>query len=597
MGEAQKQLRLWPGVAAVVLQCFFQYVLPRFLPEAGGLGVLGGLLCGLVVLVWWAFFSRAPRLERWGAIVLLVVAIAATPRILHKSIASGAMGMLFLILSFPVLCLALVVWAAATRRLAAGPRRVLLVAAIVLPCAAFALIRTEGITARGKSQFAWRWTPTTEQKTLARIAAAPPSAPVPVPVAVPAAEVPKEPMPRATVPKVATPPVVAQAVAEWPGFRGPQRDGVVHGVQIKTDWSVSPPVKLWHREVGPGWSSFAVGNGLIYTQEQRGEFEVVSCYKETTGEPVWTHRDATRFWESNAGAGPRATPILSGERVYTFGATGILNALNASDGSVVWTRNAASDTGAKVPMWGFTSSPLVVGDLLIVAAAGQLVAYDTASGARRWLGPAHRDSYSSPQLLTINGISQVVLLSDAGATSVAPADGKVLWEHPWPGLPILQPAVTGDGGVLLTTGTMGGGAGTRLVAPAQGPGAWTAREMWTSKGLKPFFNDLVVHKGYAYGFDGSILACIDLKDGQRKWKGGRYGSGQLLLLADQDVLLVLSEEGELALVAAAPGEFTEITKVPAIEGKTWNHPVLTGDTLLIRNGQEMAAFRLRLAGV
>ena len=136
----------------------------------------------------------------------------------------------------------------------------------------------------------------------------------------------------------------------------------------------------------------------------------------------------------------------------------------------------------------------------------------------------------------------------------------------------------------------------RRMAVAHGPGGWTVAERWTSAGLKPNFNDFVVHDGHAFGFDGSILACIDLKDGKRKWKGGRYGSGQLVLLPDQDVLLVVSEEGELALVAAAPDQFKEIARFPAIEGKTWNHPVLAGDVLLVRNGQEMAAFRLSLAG-
>jgi outer membrane protein assembly factor BamB len=281
--------------------------------------------------------------------------------------------------------------------------------------------------------------------------------------------------------------------------------------------------------------------------------------------------------------------------VYTFGATGIVNALDARNGSVVWSHNAASETDTKAPQWGFAGSPLVVDDLVIVAVAGQLVAYDLATGAKRWSGPRHGASYSSPQLATIGGVQQVLLLSAAGLTSVALADGALLWEYAWKGYPIVQPALTADGDVLISVTDS---SGTRRLGVTHGAGGWTAEERWTAKGLKPYFNDFVVHNGHAFGFgfDGSILACIDLADGQRKWKGGRYGNGQLVLLADQNVLLVVGEEGELALVGATPDQFTELARFPAVvEGKTWGHPVLAGDVLLVRNGQEMAAFRLSLA--
>jgi outer membrane protein assembly factor BamB len=271
-----------------------------------------------------------------------------------------------------------------------------------------------------------------------------------------------------------------------------------------------------------------------------------------------------------------------------------VNALDAGTGAVVWSRNAASETGEKTPDWGFASSPLVVDDAVFVAVSGHLVAYDLATGSPRWSGPARGVSYSSPQLATIGGVTQVLLLSSPGVASFAPADGALLWEHPWKGYPIVQPAVTADGNVLISVTDS---SGTRRLAATRGAGGWTVAERWTSNGLKPYFNDFVVHKGHAFGFDGSILACIDLEDGKRKWKGGRFGNGQLVLLPDQDVLLVLSEEGELALVRATTDKFTEIARFPAIEGKTWNHPVLVGDVLLVRNGQEMAAFRLSLEGI
>jgi len=591
----RKPLRLWPGVALAALQCLAWFILPIVLPDYGVYGVMGAVLGGLAIAVWWALFSRAPRSERWGAIVLMIAALYGTSRIIHESIETGMMGLMFFIYAIPVLSFAFVVWAVASRRLADGPRRVAMAATILLATGGWALVQTGGMTGGGDSDFTWRWSETPEERLLAQAVdepAALPSAPT-------AAETPEERLLAQTGDEPAALPPASAAVetgADWPGFRGPNRDGIIPGVRIETDWPASPPVELWRRPIGPGWSSFAVNGNLIYTQEQRGDDEVVACYNAATGEPVWVHRDPTRFWESNAGAGPRATPTLSEGRVYTFGATGIVNALDAADGAVVWSRNAASDTDAKAPYWGFASSPLVVDDVVIVY-AGALVAYDLATGDPRWFGPARGVSYSSPHLVTIDGVEQVLLLSGKGAISVAPADGTLLWEHSWPGAArIVQPALTADGDVLITALGAAGGIGTRRLTAAHGPGGWTIEERWTSIRLKPYFNDFVVHQGHAFGFDGSILACIDLEDGKRKWKGGRYGNGQLVLLPDQDLLLVLSEQGELVLVEAAPDQFKELARFPAIEGKTWNHPVLVGDLLLVRNGQEMVAFRLTLAG-
>ncbi len=580
-----KPLRLWPGVVAVILQLLALYGLPLVAPEASMYAVMGGLAGGLAVLVWWLFFSRAAWFDRIAAVVLMVAGIAAASRAVHPSIANGMMGLMLPIYATPVLSLVLVAWAAASRGLTPEMQRASMAAVLLLACAAFTLIRTGGISGDADSDLHWRWTPTPEERLLAsHVAAAPPPVAVPEPVAAPVAKAPEK-------PKAAAP--VVEAV--WPGFRGPQRDGVRRGAKIETDWSKSAPVEMWRRPVGPAWSSFAVGGNFIYTQEQRGEEELVSCYNLTTGEPVWMHRDAARFWESNAGAGPRGTPTLSGGRVYTSGGTGILNALDARNGAVIWSRNAAADTEKKVPDWGFASSPLVVGDLVVAATAGVLAAYDAATGKPRWLGEKAGWGYSSPHLATLDGVPQIVMLNGAGAIGVNPADGALLWKHDWRGDGIVQPALIPGGGVLIGSGSgMSAGTGVRRVAVSHGPGGWNVEERWTSNGLKPYYNDFAVHKGHAYGFDGSIAACIDLRDGRRKWKGGRYGHGQMLLLADQDLLLVLSEDGEVALVAAAPEEFREVARFSALEGKTWNHPVVAGNVLLVRNSEQMAAFRLRL---
>src|SRR5215213_1527118 len=564
----RKPLRLWPGVALVAAQLLSMFVLPAVAPAALIFGMLGGVVGALAILAWWAFFSRAPRTERWGALALIVVAILAIRFVLHKSIAGGMMGMMFPIYGLISASAALVAGAWVSRRFSDGLRRATLAASILLACGAWTLVQTGGITGDANSDLSWRWSQTAEERLLARAVQE-------TPARTPASEA------------VAT-------GADWPGFRGLERDGVVRGARIMTDWKASPPVELWRRPVGPGWSSFAVRGERFYTQEQRGEDELVTCYDLSTGEPVWAHRDAARFYESNGGAGPRGTPTLSGDRVYTLGATGILNALDARDGTAAWSRNAASDTKAKLPGWGFASSPLVVGDVVVVATAGTLAAYDSATGEPRWFGPKGGGCYGSPQRVTIGGVPQVLLMSATGTVGVAPADGKLLWQHPLQAsTSIVQPGVTADGDLLVSEGE---GSYMHRIAVAQGVGGWTVEERWMSEGLKPYFNDFVVHRGHAYGLDNGALACIDLNDGGRKWGGGSYGSGQLILLPEQDVLLVVSEQGELALAGATPDRFTELARFPAIKGKTWNHPVLAGDVLLVRNGEEMAAFRLSPQG-
>jgi outer membrane protein assembly factor BamB len=609
-----RSLRLWPGCIAALLIIVAGFVIPALVPGSSMYGFFTSLAASVVIAIWWLFFSRAPWLERIGAIVVMMAAVFATSFFVHLSIAGGMMGMMLTIFSLPMLALALVGALVISRQRSDAFRRVAIVIAVLLACGLFTIIRTDGLKGGSGSQLAWRWTPTAEERLLAQTrndpAAMPPAAPAAEPAVPeapkPAPEVkPEDPTvdrtaakPAAAAPSKEAPvsATVAIAAPEWPGFRGPRRDSVIHDLRINTDWEKTPPVEVWRRPIGPGWSSFAVQGDRLYTQEQRGEEEIVSCYNAATGAPIWMHRDKARFYESNGGAGPRATPTLHDGRVYTLGATGIVNVLDAATGRAVWSRNAEADTGAPRPGWGFAGSPLVVGDLVIVAASGRLAAYDLATGHPRWTRATGGGGYSSPHLATIDGVPQILLPTGGGVASVALADGALLWQQTLDGVSILQPAFTPDGDLLIATGDMMGGAGIRRMSIKRASDGWTVEGRWTSRGLKPYFNDFVVHEGHGYGFDGSILAAIDLTDGTRKWKGGRYGNGQLVLLPEQDLLLVLSEEGDLALVAARPNQFTELARFAALEGKTWNHPVIVGDFLFVRNGEEMAAFRLPVTG-
>jgi outer membrane protein assembly factor BamB len=523
-------------------------------------GMMASFTIGaLLLMIWWLFFSRARWLDRIGALVLMVLSL-----FLAFSFADPSAQMSTMMPGITWLCAVFV--ASLFFR-----RRAVTVAAILVASLGWLLVRTDGVDGSIHADFAWRFSPTSEEQFLASSASRLPVAP-------------------------ATPGTVESAA--WPGFRGPGRDSVVGGVRVDSNWAANPPREIWRRPVGPGWSSFVLVGNRLCTQEQRDAAEVVVCYDAHSGEPIWVHEDAARFWEPLGGAGPRATPTYHQGRLYTLGATGVLNCLEAATGERIWTRNIADDSRASVPEWGFSSSPLIVDDLVIVHAAEapdsrEVVAYDLGSGEPRWFSQAPGPGYSSPHLTTIAGVRQIVMVTATGVFAMKPETGEALWRHEWPGEGprVLQPTmVDGDRGMLI--GTSFGMGTRRLAVSSSAPGAWTVDEAWTSQGLKPYYNDLVVHRGTVFGFDGNILAAIDVETGNRAWKGGRYGNGQMLLLPEQDLLLVLSERGELALVRASAERFEELARMQALEGKTWNHPIVVDGVVYVRNAQEAAAYRL-----
>jgi len=250
-------------------------------------------------------------------------------------------------------------------------------------------------------------------------------------------------------------------------------------------------------------------------------------------------------------------------------------------------------------MWGFASSPLVVGSRVVVFAGGDsdgtLLAYDTQSGEPAWSASAGKTSYSSPHLASLGGEQQILFVSDRGLSSFDPSSGTLLWQHPTPGgspgIPrAVQPRVVGSNRVLFDAGP---DLGTALVEVAHTDGQWVPSERWVSRQLKPSFNDFVVHDDSIYGFDGRIFTCVDLQTGRQRWKDGRYGSGQVLLLGDQGLLVVVTDEGDIVLVAANRCERQELGRFRAIEGKTWNHPVIAHGRLYVRNAEWFACCELR----
>ena len=393
---------------------------------------------------------------------------------------------------------------------------------------------------------------------------------------------------------------LALADPEWPGFRGADRAARSRGPQIATDWSTRPPRQLWKIQVGPAWSSFAVAGNLLFTQEQRGPMETVVCYDADTGREVWNRQIENRFEDPLGGPGPRATPTLANGGLFVTGATGTFPRLNPATGDIVWQQDLKSVAGRKAPGWGFAASPLITGSDVIVYAGSSgdkgLLAFDVASGRLRWSAAAGTDSYSSPQANTIVGEDLLLMLSNEGLVFLDPVTGKERLNYLWKFMNYraLQQQVVGTDTVLLPTGM---NTGTRAIRITKANGQLAAEELWTSRNLNPDFTDFVSHRGYAFGVVGGVFTCVDLKTGERKWRDGRYGKGQVLLLENSGLLLVAAEQAEVVLLRADPDKHTEVGSFKALEGKTWNHPVVVGDRLYLRNSQDAAGYQLPLSEV
>lgn len=569
----RRPFRVWPAVVLAIL--YWSWILGSQrleLPIFGRfLGQLAASALFLVLfLAWWWTRRGVPRRTRAAATGILVLGWLIVGIFAHPSMggASTLMGPLGGVLT---------IWAAALalgRRVFPARGQAVLLLVIALAWVPYLLLRVDDLTGALQGRLRPRWAPVPEQAFLQERAARGPAAP-PAPAG----------------------PSVVLVPGDWPAYRGPGRDGVVRGETVATDWKDRPPKLVWRKRVGPAWSSFAVVGGRLFTQEQRGEDEAVVCYDAATGEELWCRLDPARFYEPVAGAGPRATPALADGRLFALGARGLLNGLDATTGERLWAQDVAALAESAVPMWGFSGSPLVLQDRVLVFAGGDkgrgLLAFRAATGEPLWQADVGDTSYASPQTALLRGVPQVLMLTNRGLVSVDPENGRVLWEHSVP-LPAgsprsVQPRTLGEGQVLVASEA---DLGTALLDVARDGDRWTVSPAWGTRKFRPSFNDFVLHQGHAYGFDGRLFGCLDAATGNVRWKEGRYGHGQVLLLQEPGLLLVLSETGEVILLRANPERSEELGRFQAIHGRTWNHPVLCHDRLYVRNAEEMACFDL-----
>lgn len=383
---------------------------------------------------------------------------------------------------------------------------------------------------------------------------------------------------------------------DWPQFRGVRRDGTVAGVRLATDWDASPPKLVWRRPVGRGWSGFAVAGNLAITQEQHGDEERVVCYALEDGDEVWSASNDVAYRNKLAGSGPRATPTVVGDRVYTAGATGVINAFELATGKRIWSKDLLDEYDGEVPEWGMSASPLIVDGMLIVGTtskAPSLVALDVETGEPRWAAGSDYMGYASAELTTLGGRRQIIAFNQGSVAGHDVTTGDVLWTYDWRARQpnCAQPLAVGDDRLLVSSGY---GVGSQLLRLSPGDdGGFAATRVWRSLSMKAKFASMIQHGGSVFGLDDGTLACIDVETGKRRWKSGRYGHGQIIRVGEH---LVVSEEmGEIVVVALDESEARELTRFRVFDRKTWNPPALAGSRLLWRNDEEAALYLLPIA--
>jgi outer membrane protein assembly factor BamB len=383
---------------------------------------------------------------------------------------------------------------------------------------------------------------------------------------------------------------------DFPQFLGPARNGQLAGPVLKRDWLASPPKIIWRHQIGSGWSGWAIVGGRAFTQEQQGDNECSTCYDVLTGQRLWSYAVSAHYASVIAGEGPRCTPTVASNRVFTLGATGALTCLDPATGNRLWSRNIVEDAGSRVPEWGFAGSPLVYDRKVIVSAGGSadrsLLAYNIENGEIIWHAGTRPVSYSSPSLATLCGVRQVLAFNSRHITAHDALSGQVLWEYPWGnGQPqVAAPVSIASNQVLFSSGY---GVGSELLDLIRNSeGNLTAKQVWRSVKMKAKFANLVQRDGYLYGLDDGVLACLELKDGSQRWKEGRYGHGQGLLVGD--LFLMMAENGELVLLQPAPDRPHELNRFRVFSAKTWNPIALAGELLLVRNDQEAACVKLAI---
>jgi outer membrane protein assembly factor BamB len=380
---------------------------------------------------------------------------------------------------------------------------------------------------------------------------------------------------------------------QWPQFRGPHRDGVASEVHLPRTWPASGPRLLWRVAIGEGYSHLTVAEGRVYTLYGANGNENLAAYDAATGRQLWVRRTDSELM-NDQGNGPRSTPTFDAGTLYVQSAQGQLLAVAAASGKVLWSHDLGREFGARIPTWGSASSPLVEGNLLLVAVGGSgghgAMAFDKHSGRVAWAALDEKPGYASPVALTAAGVRQAVFFTGGAVAAVAPADGRLLWRVPWQtdyDVNAATPLFLAPDKLFISSGYDTGSAVFQIRGDAR---HLSAEPVWQSRGLKNQFSSSVLSGDYLYGFDNGTFKCVKAQTGEERWKQRGLGHGSVIL-AD-GLLVVLSESGKLVLADATPEAYRERASFQALSGRCWSGPSLAGGKLFLRNGETMEAFDL-----
>jgi outer membrane protein assembly factor BamB len=380
--------------------------------------------------------------------------------------------------------------------------------------------------------------------------------------------------------------------AEWSQWRGPNRDGISSETGFLKNWPQEGPKVLWQISLGDGYSGISIAQDKIYTMFAEGDDEFVICLDASDGVEIWRFRSGSKFTEQR-GDGPRSMPTVHGDSVFALGTEGKLYALDAHDGTKLWSHNFVEEFDSKIPTWGFSSSPLIEGDLLIVEAGGKdekaIVAFDKKSGNVVWTNHTDEVGYSSPIPIDFGGVRQIIFLTSKTLLSLAPENGQIYWKYSWPeGINIATPIFIPDDKIFISASYDKGAVLVRMIADRDRIGI---EEVWKNRVMKNHFNSSVLQGDYLYGFDNAILTCIEANTGEEQWRHRGFEKGSLLL-ADGH-LIILGEGGKLALAEASPNEYREKARFQLFDDKCWTVPTLAGGKLYLRTQKEMVCLDLR----